>query len=423
MDIKPKISKECRKASIEGDTLASFIIDEILHAREQNRDFIFSFSDPDTGSDNMNFQLQKYYKYRYFETENDKFDYNEFCEEASKFLMQNDYNYNTFFLNLSPIFDIDNSQILDEKTILFSLKVVKDLEDKNKPIHKGTPYHMLGITYINDGNLLKGFLHVHQADMEDERINHKEGAAYPFITLNSKEAKAGKKIIERMEKFIDDKSERYQKSGRGKLELEDFRSKFLKRDDIRETVFQFVYSIFRLKEIEDFDKKLKQNNFMALYEKDIIFDFCTIIENIIKKQNRYSNESPAGFTLYPLLAFLSDKCELILHEQNELYIYNRDKNKNFTNLKWINSLSQDDFSNVLKRLLNSDYFNSSYKKWNDFSSGFVNHKDIDEDLLIAYILRNSVHNIKSWDIIYKNFDKIMDRILYSLFYSVENLCI
>jgi hypothetical protein len=412
--IYPKISESCIKSSIGGDIFASIIIVNII----KDPAYFFTVEIDDCGND-MNSQFLNYYKYRYFES--DEFDRIKFNEEASKFLIQNNENYIKFFRNLSFILQLPtvDKYIIDEKTLCFALDVVKEFENKNTTvkIHKGSPYHMLGISYISKGEILKGFLLVHQALTEDIRIGHKNGAALPLLTLDSQNAKAGKTLLIEAEKFINEKltkySAKYSVLKKGNLTFNDFRSKFLVREDIQDIVFQFVYTAFRLKEMVDIDKELMQNDFAALSQKDIIFDFCTIIENIIKTQNKYPNKNLSEQTLSPLLEFLSKKASLIIHEKDS---------KGFNSLNKINGLSNKDFHNALGRLLNSNY-KSCHKEWCSFSLGFANKTAIDEDLLITFILRNSVHEIKSWPIIYQNFETIIERILNSLFFSIEELYI
>lgn len=392
--VKPKISERCKTSSMKGDKIASCIIAKIT----ENHDFNFHVGDiPDCGY-NMNAQFLNYYKCRYFES--DEFDSIKFNEEASKFLLQNNENYIKFFRSLSPVFFIVDKDIIDERTLHFALNVIKEFENKNKAvkIHKGSPYHMLGISNISNGKLLKGFLLVHQALDEDKRIGHRKGAALPLLTMDSQKVMAGKTLLREVEYFIFEKLRCYRISGRGKLTFDDdLKSKFLGRQDIRDIVFQFVYTAFRLKEMVDIDKELMQNDFAALSQKDIIFDFCTIIENIIKTQNKYPNEDmETKKTLYPLLEFLSKKESLIIHEKNNLGGLN-------------DSISKTNFPDTLQSLLYSQY---------TFRG---NKKPIDEDLAITYILRNNIHEIKSWPIIYQNFDNIIERILYVLFFSIENL--
>lgn len=408
----------CVKKSNQGEIFASIILGRAYELGILERTGIEKpiidfgeFPTIDLG-EAMNSEIDLFYKYRFFESNN--FDFKDFEEKISEFFDQYKDNYSMheeFFKAFTydiPYNEIDKNLnpkkgLIDEITLIYILSIVKDYENKNNvKIHKGIPYYYLGASYITEGKLFEGFSYMHQALEEDKRIGNNDSLAYRFVTLDFLYPK-NKEIVE----FIETKLTKYSNSNRGTLKFNNFKTSFLARREIQDIVFQFVYAVFRLKEMLDIAEELKQNDFSALSQKDIIFDFCTIIENIIKTRNKYPNENSKRTTLYFLLEFLSEKAWLNIHEKDSNDLNSLNKIKRF---------SHDNFHDTLKRIL----FKSCDKRWNDL---FANKKPIEEDLLMTLILRNNVHDIKSWPIIYKNFEPIIERILDSLFFSIEKLYI
>jgi len=75
---------------------------------------------------------------------------------------------------------------------------------------------------------------------------------------------------------------------------------------------------------------------------------------------------------------------------------------------------KSNFSNTLQSLLSSQY------RFQDRTAP----QSIEEDLTITYGFRNfGAHRIEDQPVVYKNFDKISERILNALFFSIEKLYI
>ncbi len=407
INIKPKISEDpkikerCNMSSIRGDIFASAIIALVSH--ESN--FNFNVPIPNCGK-KMNEQLEKYYRCRYFETDN--FNRDEFKNVAFEFLKEDKDNYIKFwrgFSVFSPIPGMPSSktfitgEIQDTTPLLFGLKIVKDYDNINRQdqIHKGTPYYWLGLYHIGHGQLFKGFSYMHQALTEDENHNH-TGAAKRFVTLNSELP-----IITEVFRFIEKRLNKYFESAKGILTPEDLKN-FLGKEDFQDIVVQLVFTVFRIMEIIDMDKEVTESDFVALIERNILFDFCQVVDNILMRK---TNE----IAFYRHLVFLSDKHFL----KFDLKQLKRKKNRIHKLGDMQGKLDEIPFVKYLPAILNSRY------KLKDGTYLL----DIEKDFVITYGFRNfGGHKIKSLDIIYKNFDNIiLECIFNALFFSIELIMI
>lgn len=322
---------------------------------------------------------------------------------------ENNYNaHNEFFVKFTHIWQMflyqsrfKNAEDLWE----LALNIAYQWEEKNpnKRIHKGTPYYFLGVTCILKEDLEKGFLLMHQALKEDEKtpeVNSHQTPAYCFVTLDyERQDQYFRQKVKEIAKFLDTILGKYRSKRRGILILTDLKSKLLQEANLQEVAFYFVFELFRIKKLLlDINQRLTQNVFSSLLQANTIFDLCLIVENTIKKQNKYSNINLNGQTIGPLLIFLSSKSSLNL-------------NKGY-NLKNLNDDFGNDFSKTMKELLSSLYH---------FQDG-TSPQAIEEDLAITYGFRNfGAHKIEDQPIIYENFKEITDRILNALFFSVEKL--
>ena len=362
--------------------------------------------------ESMNSQFYKFYESHFVGNE---FAISKFKDEALSFFSHNliDQNHNNyvihdnFFNNFTPVWRIFQDQrrfknAEDIWNMALGIGYEWENQNPNKRIHKGTPYYFWGVTCILDGDLEKGFLLMHQALEEDKETHNTNSPNTPanfFVTLDyEKQSQFFRPKVIEIADFIDIKLENYRYSGRGSLNLSDFKSTFLEEPLLRDIVFYFVFEILHLKKLHmEIEQKLKQNAFSSLLEANMIFDFCLIVENAIKNQNKYKNNLD-NQTIRPLIEFLSSKSSLNLAKNNNL-----------------NNLKEDFgnfFSNTIQNLLSSKY---------QFRDG-TSPQPIEEDLAITYGFRNfGAHTIEDQPVIYQNFDAITGRILNALFFSIEKL--
>lgn len=276
---------------------------------------------------------------------------------------------------------------------------------RSRRVHKGTPFYWMGGTAILNGELSKGFLLIHQAMDEDNRsfgtaAGSPRTPAFFFITLDYGEvAQYFGPLLLRMSEFIDHRLGIYRSSRTTRLQLGDFKSRFLEQTaTLKDVIFHFVYTIFQVKQLlTDIDQKWRQNVFSSLLETGILFDLCLVIESIIKNKDttQYRPRQIPYFS--DRIVFLSQSSRLSLDSRK---------------LAQIGDGAKADFANTLRNLLNSNY---------RLPSGST-LSQIEEDLAIAYVFRNfGAHTLEGHQVIYESFEELTQRILNALFFSVENL--
>jgi len=314
--------------------------------------------------------------------------------------------HDNFFTNFTYLWEnyMNSGNINKAKKLWDSvLGLAYDWEKKNdnKRIHKGTPYYFYGVTSIIAGNISGGFLLMHQAFREDQETEKKdfpdpETPAYSFITLDY--AKINQyflpKVIE-IAKFLNEKIKTYVKSRKGNLNLKDFKQKFLENKEdklIIDIVYYFIYSLFQLHELFNIREEVTKNNFASMLEASTIFDLCLVLDNILK----IKDEEKKHKHLSEHIDYLSKKSNL--RYKNYINIPNNEIYDN-----------SEKFTPVLKELLESKYKKSKLN-------------DIEKDFAISLICRNyGAHQLRNNPLIYVNFKDIVQRILNSIFYSVEKL--
>lgn len=292
------------------------------------------------------------------------------------------------------------------------LKFVLEWENSNPKIHKGTPYYWLAGTEILNGELEKGFIHMHQALKEDIRTHNTANPQTPaffFVTLDYEQTKQYfQQIVRRASNFLDLKIDGYfiymWNKRPSNLNLASFKSKFLEQTGtILESIFYFVYSLFKMEQYLDITPELRQNPFSSLIETDLIFGLCLIIEEILKEKDTTSYLSDKSVYFSNRIAFLSEKTDLSIHDTNT-----RASNRGW---KLKTTISQDCSGHRLAGTLS-----------NLLGSTYPHTYGIEDDLVLAYALRNfAAHSIAGLQLVYKKFETIVQRVLNALFFSIESL--
>lgn len=292
------------------------------------------------------------------------------------------------------------------------LEFVLEWENSKPKIHKGTPYYWFAGTEILNGELEKGFIHMHQALEEDiKRHNtaNPQTPAFFFVTLDYEQTKQYfQQIVRNASDFLDLKIDGYfiymWNRRPSNLNLTSFKSKFLEQTGtLLESIFYFVYSLFKMKQLLNIKQELRQNPFSSLVEMDLIFGLCLVVEEIIKQKDTtsYLSNNPVYFS--NRIAFLSEKTDLSIHDIN-----NRAPNRGWKPKRPITQdCSGSRLAGTLSALLGSTYPHTS---------------GIEDDLVLSYALRNfAAHSIASLQLVYEEFETIVQRVLNALFFSIESL--
>ncbi len=284
----------------------------------------------------------------------------------------------------------------------FALDLAHEWEkNNNKRIHKGTPCYFYGVTNIVAGDIPYGFLLMHQAFREDQKTDKKDfpkTPAYFFVTLDYEKTHYFRQKVKEIADFLDDRIKEYVSNRESNLILENFKQKFLENKEnklIIAVAYYFVYILFQLHKLFNIKEEVTENNFASMLEASTIFDLCLVLDKTIAYKNHKGKEGNVLFpTLKQQIRFLCSKENVNLTFKNIYKISEKAKGINFVEelKKLINSQSKD-----IKTLL-------------------------EEDFAMSLICRNyRAHQIEAASLIYENFKYIIQKILNSIFYSVEKL--
>jgi hypothetical protein len=354
------------------------------------------FRGNDLGTDLNELFLRYYKKYLLGE----KFDENEFIRVAHQYFDKavNDHNaHDKFFENFTVLTESNPDFFLRGEIWDFSLYVVSKWEEKNQNfrIHKGTPYHFKGITYLKYGDYINGFISIHQAVNEDvltKGKDHPDTPGFYFVTLNYEQSVYGKELVDEISQYLEEKILKYKSERKGVIELNSFKTSFLENYDDLDIVISFVYLLFIVNKIErKIEEKLRRNDFASLIEVGHIFDLCLVIDSFLRTCDgeKYFSGHLDYMIKKGLLHMTSDQ----------------------TKREW-NSCINADFEKAIVELLDGKFC---------FVDG-SRPSGIDADFLLAYGFRNhGAHNIEAEGFICDRFSDIIQRILNTLFYFVEKM--
>lgn len=255
------------------------------------------------------------------------------------------------------------------------------------------------MTAILCGDLDRGFLLMHQAlaeDMESSGNPFPNTPASAFVTLDfQKQDQAFRYKIEEVATFLDELLTEYRQARRKTLTLDKFRNRLFHIADLRDVIFSFVFTLFKMKTLfTTVRPNLRANDFAGLLEAGVLFDLCLVIDSVI----RYKN--PNKWKFIDHVTYLSWTCDL---------------NLNQARLGKLNSAWGRDFVNFPK--VANELLTGAFR----FSDGSILNL-AETDVALAYGLRNlGAHRIESLPIIYQRFEDISQRIMNVLFLAVECL--
>ena len=276
-----------------------------------------------------------------------------------------------------------------------------DVRNKRGHIHKGTPFYFLGYTHISHRDLYHGFLAMHRALDEDLNTHVTLRAITPalsFVKLDSKRSQQfARHWVEELAHYIEDKLHIYRQEWGGSLSIEDFRLKFLQRDDLTESVFSFVYQIAFARETEwSFDKSLVASAFGGISLGAHLFQLTLITDQIIGKQH----PNPGEWHYFNRLLHLASKYPQLQDLRGRL----EDVSGKTKPPKPV--------APVMKEVLDGIF---RYRVMAPVT-------EMEKDFITSYLLRNrGAHSLEPMDILLHSFPKTLQRILNPLFGSVETL--
>lgn len=279
-------------------------------------------------------------------------------------------------------------------------------QNQTSRIHKGAGYYYSGVTNILRRDFDLGLLFMHQALEEDRKTyqNVQSSPALAFVKLdNSLDPQLFQPKLNEISNYLEQLLSNY-RTDRGKsLTIDEFRSKFLAVSDLQETVFVFVYALFRLYALlVETPPQIRQSPFTGQLSANLLFDLCLVIENVIKYARQpdiLSRITRNYVTFIDCAEELATLAGLSNLDNNEL----RAANRRFNN----------DFENQQVAILANTF---------TLSNNSTLPAELERDLLMAYGFRNhGGHNVHSYNFVHQRLPEIFQRIINILFLTCEEL--
>lgn len=318
--------------------------------------------------------------------------------------------HNQFFVRFTPFWSVfiqDHKYFDAIKFWNFTISLALNWERQNgqNTIHKGTPLYFLGVSAILNNELENGFLVMHQAMAEDKRLcgrGRPEAPAFWFVSLEyTQQDQFFIAKVQQIATYLSDRLREYSNITGCSLTLDQLRARFLRHSRLKEEVFLFVYSLFRLRKlIEETSQNYKTNTFSSILHANLLFDLTVILDKVIEHKNPRRRTPNQKLYLADELIHISTSNRI---PRRKLLSFNL--NNKIGTLK---GSFEGDFSGTLKLLLNRRYTASTLS-------------EIECNFAIAYGIRNfGAHKIENQKILYKKMPQISQSILNSLFYVIEN---
>lgn len=280
----------------------------------------------------------------------------------------------------------------------WALQLIRDWEViSGKRLHKGSGYYFAGVRDIELGDLDRGFLYMHQAAEEDAltlRSSMPPTPATWFITLDARNLnQAYHAKVKRYEDGLRQRLASYRRHRRGILTIDSLRDRYsrhpLALSDVSITVTYVLAQLDRLSPRHARD--LRNNRFAALLLSNVAFELCLVIEELL------AASLGRGKTFEPLAAKFAPAAGMSLTDPE---------------LRALNKLYRSSFDGTIAALLAGRTV-----------PGFSRLLARDEaDLAITYGIRNRVaHGLDRPSTSTRRFDRIMTRLFYTFFRSIETL--
>lgn len=270
-------------------------------------------------------------------------------------------------------------------------------EQKNQEIHKGTPLGFLAQTYLSMGDSFSAFNCLYRALNEDLCLSSndptldylKTAPSYLTITLDASKSNFMYNTLKKVKDFISDYIALYHKSVSKNFDIEILCSKFLQNRNLEPINFYFVNTIWEIYEYRSrFSQKLMKNDFSLLKNPEVFFSICLVINDLLNKLDS-SNDKMANAI--------------------EKYLKKRKWKIKDININGI--ISESIPSKIIPDLLNDIHPFHKNKIPTQVSC-----------LLVAWNIRNFAgHNILKQEIFADKFDEILGKLLFALFFIVEDL--
>lgn len=279
----------------------------------------------------------------------------------------------------------------------WALSIVHGWESATgRKLHKGSGYYFAGVRDIAVGDLDRGFLYMHQAAAEDARSI---GVALPprpavwFITLDGRRIEQAyrEKVLE-YERHLRNRLRSYGRHGRGSLTLARLRARLARHPQLLDAVTTIAHVVARLSRLDRrTTRRIRESEFAVLLLSQVSLELCLVIEELM------AGVFGRGKTFKPLAADYAPQAGLALTDAE---------------LGQLNQLFITDFDTTLTSLL-------GHRPVPSFGRLLTPQE---ADLTIAYGIRNrSAHGLERPDVGARRFDRVVTRLFYALFKTLEVL--
>ena len=313
------------------------------------------------------------------------------------------------FINLlSPLAYILREKGLDKATDIYWERVHKSIlefEDRFKEqIHKGALYYFWAKPVLNNREIERGFLLIHQALQEDNKthgINFPNTPAFKTATLNYEDNKQFLfDFVIKWRKYLDNKIKAYNSEFQKGLTIEDFHKKFLEKPHDIDCIFSFTYSIACLDMNDEIPQYLQENNFAGLNTLSILSRIVLVIDSsLYYKKPKKQKQEKKNF-LYSSLVhdFILTTNKKLKSQMIDSYV------------KEIREYPDNNINDLITSLLDGDF---------EFKNTYAPSK-IESLIYLSYVIRNfGAHNLKSLPIIWKRREEIIQSMFSVLFFTIE----
>lgn len=346
----------------------------------------------------MNDELQRVYEYFLRRT---PLDVSSFSISVKEYLDRHPTDYtahDNYFTFMAPLW----TQLMKQADYLAAESVWKFVlgpvlaweSATHLRAHKGTPYYFWAVTALTAQDLDRGFLLMHRAlqeDVDSKGVKIPDSPGNAFVTLDSQYPNQYFKLhVEQIAEFLDEYLMKFRSERSRSLTLPDFRRKFLANPEVRPTALFFVYLIHKLRVFRDsVASGLAKSDFAGLLELDLLSGFCLVSDSLIKNDIQ--------------------KPKAMFRELATHLLANLNSSVDGEQLGRINERFLADFGRTIACILQGTVCG-------------LNLQPMEADIALAYGIRNrGAHNIEGHGVVTENFEEIIQRILNTLFASVEVL--
>jgi len=287
------------------------------------------------------------------------------------------------------------------------LELTKNWESKNHPIeiHKGSLYYFLAQNFLIAGDKDFAFTYIYNAIENDTVLGKlqpafnypKEAPAFKTATFSGDKLNMLYPLMEELRKelqlYISKTNTFYGTS----FSIKDFDTKFCQNNDLLIRVYFFTSNFLFLYRLNhELNKDLLQNDFSGLRISDLIFNFCLIIDELLKYICKKHGQP---------ITILSKGVEWICNKNSWI------SNNDLTIVKNTIQFKTQPPSIIIPKIIHQNLTHN----------GNPIKKEIHPFLLANYLRNHTAHNLTQQRIFTSHYEEILEMLLSCLFLTMSEL--